>query len=98
MLIYGLQRSGWMVFGGVALLVLFGLAERRSSAPLMPLPFLRRRVLPLIAVAFCAGVMATGFFLLSLYLQQVRGLSPLQTSAAFMLPAPAILASGPLAG
>lgn len=97
-LIYGLQRSGWMVFGGVVLLVLFGLAERRSSAPLMPLPFLGRRVLPLIAVTLCAGAMATGFFLLSLYMQQVRGLSPLQTSAAFLLPAPAILASGPLAG
>jgi MFS family permease len=97
-LIYGLQRSGWMVFGGVVLLVLFGLAERRSSAPLMPLPFLGRRILPLIAVTLCAGAMATGFFLLSLYMQQVRGLSPLQTSAAFLLPAPAILASGPLAG
>ncbi|WP_395110962.1 MFS transporter [Actinomadura sp. SCN-SB] len=97
-LIYGLQRSAWIVFGGVVLLVLFGLAERRSPAPLMPLPFLGRRILPLIAVTFCAGAMATGFFLLSLHLQQVRGLSPLETSAAFLLPAPAIFASGPLAG
>ncbi|WP_067134573.1 MFS transporter [Microtetraspora malaysiensis] len=97
-LIYGLQHSGWMVFGGVVLLVLFGLAERHSSAPLVPLSFLSRRGLPLIAVMLCAGVMATGFFLLSLYLQQVSGLSPLQTSAAFLLPVPAIFASGPLAG
>lgn len=97
-LIYGLQRSGWMVIGGVVLLVLFGLAERRSSAPLVPLPFLGRRLLPLIAVTACAGAMATGFFLLSLYLQQVHELSPLQTSAAFLLPAPAILVSGPVAG
>ncbi len=98
LLIYGLQRSGWMAFGGIALLVLFGWAECRSSAPLMPLSFLRRRVLPLIAVTACAGAMATGFYLLSLYLQEVRGLSTLQTSAAFLLPAPAVLASGPLAG
>jgi predicted MFS family arabinose efflux permease len=97
-LIYGLQRSGRLVVGGVVLLVLFGLAERRSSAPLVPLPFLGGRVLPLIAVTFCAGAMATGFFLLSLYLQQVRGLSPLRTSAAFLLPAPAVFAAGPLAG
>ncbi|MCC5582053.1 MFS transporter [Microtetraspora sp. AC03309] len=95
---YGVQRSGWIFFGGVVLLVLFSLAERRSPAPLMPLPFLGGRALPLIAVTLCAGAMATAFFLLSLYLQQVRGLSPLQTSAAFLLPAPAIFASGPLAG
>ncbi|MEU7988084.1 MFS transporter [Streptosporangium canum] len=97
-LIYGLHYSGWMAFGGVALLVLFGLAERRSSAPLTPLPFLGRRALPLIAVTACAGAMAAGFYLLSLYLQEVRGLSALQTSAAFLLPAPAVLASGSLAG
>ncbi len=97
-LIYGLQRSGWLVLGGAALLVLFGAAEHRVPAPLVPPPFLRGRVLPLIAVAACAGAMATAFFLLSLHLQQVRGLSPLRTSAAFLLPVPALLASGPLAG
>jgi len=95
-LIYGLQRSAWMVLGGAVLLVLFGLAERRSPAPLVPLPFLRGRILPLIAVTACAGAMATAFLLLSLYLQQVHGLSPLRTSAAFLLPVPAVLASGPL--
>ena len=42
--------------------------------------------------------MATGFFLLSLYLQQVRGLSPLRTSVVFLLPAPALAAAGALAG
>jgi predicted MFS family arabinose efflux permease len=54
--------------------------------------------MPLTAIALCAGTMATAYFLLSLYLQQVHGFSPAQTSAVFLLPAPAILASGPLAG
>lgn len=97
-LIYGLERAGWAVAAGAALLALFVLAERRAAAPLVPLPFLGRRVLPLAAVLTCAAVMATAFFLLSLYLQQVRGLSALRTSAVFLLPVPAAVTAGPLAG
>jgi MFS family permease len=97
-LIYGLERSGWLVTGGVVLLAWFVLAERRHRAPLVPLPFLARRVLPLAAVLACAAAMATAFFLLSLYLQQVSGLSALQVSAIFLLPAPAAVTAGPLAG
>ncbi len=97
-LIYGLQRSGWAVLAGMAVLAFFALAERRSAAPLMPLPFLRSRALPLAAILACAAAMASAFFLLSLYLQQVRGLSTLQTSAAFLLPLPAAVTAGPLGG
>lgn len=42
--------------------------------------------------------MATAFFLLSLYLQQIRGLSALQASVIFLLPVPAAVTAGPLAG
>jgi len=52
-----------------------GLAERRSAAALVPLPFVGRRAEPLAAVLACAAAMATAFFLVSLYLQQVRGFS-----------------------
>lgn len=97
-LIYGVQRSGPAALAGAALLALFGLAERRSSAPLVPLAFLRRRTLPLAAVLVCSGVMAAAFLFLSLYLQQQRGWSALQTSAAFLLPLPAAVTAGPLAG
>jgi MFS family permease len=97
-LVYGVQRSGWIVGGAAVLLGLFVLVERGSAHPLVPLSFLGKRAMPLMSVALCAGAMATAFFLLSLYLQQVRDLSPAQTSATFLLPAPAILASGPLAG
>jgi MFS family permease len=97
-LIYGLQRSGWGVAAGVVLLASFALAEHRSAAPLVPLPFLGRRVLPLAAVLMCAAAMSTAFFLLSLYLQQVRSLSALQASVIFLLPGPAAVTAGPLAG
>jgi MFS family permease len=97
-LIYGLQRSGWAVAAGAALLAGFALAERRHPAPLVPLPFLARRALPLAAVLACAAAMATAFFLLSLYLQQVRGLSALRVSVIFLLAAPAAVTAGPLAG
>ncbi|GAA4629174.1 MFS transporter [Actinoallomurus vinaceus] len=97
-LIYGLERSGRAALAGVLLLALFALVERRAPAPLLPLPFLRGRLLPVLAVTLCAASMATAFFMLSLHLQQVRGLSPLRTSAVFLLPAPALLASGPIAG
>jgi MFS family permease len=97
LLIYGLQRSVWVAGAGLAVLVMFGLAERRSGAPLVPPPLLRRRALPLAAVLVCAGSMATAFFLLSLYLQQSRGLSGPHTSALFLLTVPAAVGAGPLA-
>ena len=97
-LVYGVQRSGWIVGGAAVLLLVFALVERGSSHPLVLPSFLAKRMMPLVSVALCAGAVATAFFLLSLYLQQVRGLSPALTSATFLLPGPAILASGPLAG
>ena len=97
LLIYGLQRSVWVAGAGLAVLVGFGLAERRSAAPLVPPPLLRRRAVPLAAVLVCAGSMATAFFLLSLYLQQIRGLSGPRTSALFLLTVPAAVSAGPLA-
>jgi MFS family permease len=97
-LVYGLQRSPWVLLIAAGLLALFCLVEARSKAPLMPLPFLAKRTLPLTAVLVSAASMAAAFFLLSLYLQQVSGLSPLQASAVFLLPVPAAITAGPLAG
>lgn len=97
-LLYGLGSSVWAVLAGLALLTLFGLVERHSPDPLAPLAFLRARALPLAATALCAAAMAAAFYLLALYLQQVRGLSPLRTSLLFLVPAPALAAAGVLAG
>jgi MFS family permease len=97
-LLYGAQHSVPALFAGLVLLVLFGLTQRRSPDPLTPPPFLRERALPLAATALCAAAMAAAFFLVALYLQQGRGLSPLRTSLVFLPPAPALAVSGVLAG
>ena len=97
-LLYGLQHAAWAVAVGLVLLGLFAVAERHSPDPLTPPALLRERALPLVATALCAAAMATAFFMVALYLQEVRGLSPLRTSLAFLLPAPALVAAGTLAG
>lgn len=97
-LVYGAQYDGRALAAAVVLLGLFVLVERRAAHPLVPPDFARRRALPLAAVGLTAAAMASGFFLISLYLQQVRGLSPLATSLVFLLSAPGLAAAGPIAG
>ncbi|WP_432152705.1 MFS transporter [Streptomyces sp. bgisy029] len=85
---------------GAVLLAAFALVERRAPHPLLPPGFLasRRRATALWSVLIASAATATMFFLLSLHFQQVAGLSPLRTSAAF-LPFTAVLpAAGPLGG
>ncbi len=70
-------------------LVLFLVIEHRSRSPLMPLGFLRRgtiltaNLLALILTASAGGVT----FLLTIYLQQVSGYSPLSAGLEFVPPA-----------
>jgi EmrB/QacA subfamily drug resistance transporter len=80
------------------LLAAFALIEARSAAPLVPLGILRRRSLAVgNTVMACLGVvMTSGFFFLSLYLQQFLGYSALRTGAA-IVPMTVLLAAGPLA-
>ncbi|MEU1469398.1 MFS transporter [Streptomyces sp. NPDC005761] len=88
------------VLGGAGLLIAFLYAERRARDPLLPLRFLldQRRALALTAIALSACGTAMTSVVLSLHLQQTRGWSPLQTSAAFVPFALALLASGRAAG
>ncbi|NEA58252.1 MFS transporter [Streptomyces sp. SID13666] len=85
---------------GLLLLIAFVLVERRAREPLLPPGFLRdtRRVTALAAIMMTAAGTALTFFLLSLYLQQVRGWTPLRTSAAFIPYAAALVGSGRAAG
>jgi MFS family permease len=80
------------------LLAAFGMIEARSAAPLVPLHILRRRSLAVgNTVMACLGVvMTSGFFFLSLYLQQILGYSALRTGVA-IVPMTVLLAAGPLA-
>ena len=68
------------------LLAAFGIIEARSAAPLVPLHILRRRSLAVgNTVMACLGVvMTSGFFFLSLYLQQILGYSALRTGVAYL--------------
>ncbi|MFF8096274.1 MFS transporter [Streptomyces sp. NPDC016675] len=88
------------LLGGIALLASFWHTERRARDPLLPPRFLldRRRALALAAIALSACGTAMTFVVLSLHLQQARGWSPLQTSAAFVPFAVALIASGRAAG
>ncbi|MER7406846.1 MFS transporter [Streptomyces sp. NPDC000070] len=88
------------LLGGTALLAAFLYAERRARDPLLPPGFLldRRRAHALTATALSACGTAMTFVVLSLHLQQARDWSPMETSAAFVPFAAALIASGRAAG
>ena len=96
MLVYGIVEAGLSglgtaialgpIFGGIALLVVFGLIETRfASEPLIPFKELTRplRVANNIVLLFSASLFPM-WFVSSLYLQQVLGLSPLSTGLIFL--------------
>ena len=85
---------------GAALLAAFWHSERRARDPLLPPGLLlgRRRVLALAAIALSACGTGMTFVVLSLQLQQARDWTQLQTSAAFVPFAVALIASGRAAG
>lgn len=85
---------------GVLLLAVFWMIEVRSPAPLAPVRFLKR---PTVKWGNYAGLvifsMETGMiFLMTLYLQNVLGLSPVATGLIFGVPGLAAVAAGPIAG
>ncbi|MFE7332391.1 MFS transporter [Streptomyces sp. NPDC057565] len=94
-LVHGLTRAGetgWTtpttlasLLAGVALLVTFWFVEKRAATPLVPVRVLRRRsVIWGNAAGLIAFVTETSLvFLLTLYLQEVLGYSPLATGFAF---------------
>ncbi|MDJ0347217.1 MFS transporter [Streptomyces sp. H10-C2] len=94
-LIYALTTAAQQGFGradvvaslvaGVALLIGFVVVESRAAEPLVSLQMLRKRT---VAWGNLAGIttfamMSTVVFLLTLYLQEIRGLSAFQTGLVF---------------
>jgi EmrB/QacA subfamily drug resistance transporter len=72
---------------GIALLLLFVTIEHRwAKAPLVPLSILRSRTLTgaNVVVGLMGAAMFALWFFLSLYLQQVLGLTPVQAGLAFL--------------
>src|SRR4051794_31785781 len=108
LLVYALTRAnvvGWgsaetlgVLAASAVLHALFLVVELHSKAPLIPLGiFARLRTLTgANVVAFLLGALTFAmFFMLSLYMQQVLGLSPLQTGVGYLAVAlTAIAASG----
>jgi EmrB/QacA subfamily drug resistance transporter len=91
--IVGAEESGWASARTIGLLALaagllgaFAVIEARSRSPLMPLRILRMRTLVGANVAsllFSSGIYGM-FFVVTLYLQQVLGFSPLQAGLAWL--------------
>ncbi|WP_433238452.1 MFS transporter [Streptosporangium sp. CA-135522] len=81
---------------GVALMIAFVIVESRAAEPLISLAMLRR---PTVAWGNLGGLttfsmMSSAIFLLTLYLQQVLGLSALQTGLIFGVQGLALAATG----
>ncbi|MGW6460319.1 MFS transporter [Streptomyces sp. NPDC055078] len=86
-LVYGVLESEPMaIAAGVLLLAAFVAVEARTRNPLVPLSFLahRTRALANAATVLLSAALSTAFFLLTLYLQDVVGLSPLRAGLAFL--------------
>ena len=84
-LTYGLiASSAWLAVGGLVVLLLFVVQERRSPDPLVPLGLFRDRVFSgANLVTFVVyGALGAVFFLLVVQLQVVAGYSPLAAGAA----------------
>ncbi|MBB6730642.1 MFS transporter [Cohnella zeiphila] len=93
---YGLIASGdysWsspVVYGpflvGLALLIVFLGAERKARNPLLPLGFILdpRRMIGLAGMFLAAAASMAIEYVLTLYLQQIRGWSSLATAVSFM--------------
>lgn len=87
LLSYGLLNKAYLaIVAAVALGIAFVVVERRTADPILPLGFLadRTRVGGLAAIFVTAASMGTMWFMTSLYLQQVKGFSPIVTSLAFL--------------
>jgi EmrB/QacA subfamily drug resistance transporter len=87
------EALGWSSFevvallvGGVALLAAFLRVESRSAAPLVPLNLFRSRGLTTssLALALNGAAFLAMFFLTAIFLQQVRGLTALETGLQFL--------------
>jgi EmrB/QacA subfamily drug resistance transporter len=85
---YGWRSLETHALLGAALVLLgaFAIIERRSSSPLIPAGFLRRRaaLVPNV-IQLLLGVSAIStLFLLTLYIQQVLGYTPLEAGVAYL--------------
>src|SRR5918994_2919756 len=110
LLIYAISevpQNGWfstatLLFGtlGALLMICFVVAERCSSAPLVPLGVLRKRavVVPNAAIFLQSMVGIAWLYVLTLYLQEVLGHSALTAGLLFIPMTLASVVAAPMAG
>lgn len=97
----GLRVAGWVLaLGGVAVLGLFVALQRRHPAPMLRPDLLRHRALrATVITGFALNFGFYGqFFLVTLYLQQQRHLSPLLTGVALAVQAAGAIVGSPFGG
>ncbi|SDC65264.1 MFS transporter [Streptomyces prasinopilosus] len=107
-LVFGIVKGetwGWASAGtlgslalGLALLVVFGLYETRQEHPLLPMRLFRNRSLTTGAVMTLLNffVMLGGIFFIMLYLQNVRGYTPVEAGVSTLPMSIASLFASPL--
>jgi EmrB/QacA subfamily drug resistance transporter len=78
-----------------ALLGAFAVIESRAAVPMIPAGFVHRRatLAPTISIWLLTVSAFSSFFMLTLYLQQVLGYTPLQTGLGYLPMAAAVVAS-----
>ncbi|WP_249998706.1 DHA2 family efflux MFS transporter permease subunit [Actinoplanes sp. M2I2] len=88
-----------LLIGGLVLLAAFVRVEARSAAPLVPLSLFRSRGLStsILALALNGAAFLAMFFLTAIFLQQVRGLTALETGLQFLPMGIAAIASAVVA-
>ncbi|MFJ9605824.1 MFS transporter [Kitasatospora sp. NPDC101176] len=93
------RTLGLLAFG-VVCFAAFTAVERRAAYPLVDLGLFRHRLYVAITVTGTVANTAAVVYLFvaTLYLQQVRHLSPVDAGVVFLVPATATAVAGPLAG
>lgn len=98
LLVFGLTRAGegghgWTdpvtiatVAAGIVLLFAFVLVEKRSKDPLLPLDVVAHptRAVTFTALLLATAAMFTMFFMLTMFIQRIMGLSALETGLMFL--------------
>lgn len=89
-----------LIGGSLALLGAFILIERRVAAPLIDLPTFRNGAFALLTVSGCLSnfLWALSVFVATLWLQEIKGLSPLEAGLAFLTMSLGVAVAGPLSG
>ncbi len=97
---WGSARIVGLLAFGVLSLVAFVVVERRTTYPMVDFGFFRSRsFLGANLVAFIVSfAMLAMFFFLALYLQNIRGYSPLEAGVRFLPSTVVIIFAGPIAG